>query len=121
MCFIIFSSTYDFCSLLNTAFVHNGRTECPSQMAKQGLPCTCPVKTGTYTLNPDVWTIPELPSILSWLSEVSIIESTSNPNDNHGNIVLWVLKPLVIIFRMYRSSHVYSWWKLKYPGYSTGK
>ena len=107
MCFIIFSSTYDLCSELNTAFVHNGVTQCPSQMAKQGLPCTCPVKAGTYTLNPDVWTIPELPSVLSWLSAVSIIGSEGSRYVNHGNIVLRVLKDLARIFQLYRGSQVY--------------
>jgi len=113
-CFIIFSSTYDFCSMLNTAFVHNGVTQCPSQMAKQGLPCTCPVKAGTYTLNPDVWTMPELSPILSLLSVVSIIGSQGSRYDNHGSIMLRVLKDLATIFQLYRGSQIYSCWKLKY-------
>ena len=109
-CFIIFSSTYDLCSILNTQFVQNGVTQCPLKWAKQGLPCSCPIKAGTYTLNPDVWTIPAPSALLSSMSAVSIIGCASSRYDNHGdNIVLRVLKDLATIFRWYRGSQVYLW------------
>jgi len=109
MCFIIFSSTYDLCSILDTTFVHNGVTQCPPKMVKQGLPCTCPIKAGTYTLHPEVWIIPEFPAFLSLLSAVSIIGCASSRYDNHGDIVLRVLKHLATIFLLYRGSQVYLW------------
>ena len=71
--FIFARSSYDFCDLLNQGFVHNNTTECPPQLRSQNLPCTCPFKAGTYTLNPATFTIPKLDSLWSWLASVSTI------------------------------------------------
>ncbi|OPL21199.1 hypothetical protein AM593_10784, partial [Mytilus galloprovincialis] len=81
------SCTYDFCSMLNTAFNVNGQISCPPQMAKQNLPCTCPIQAGTYTLNPDVWVIPTLPSLLSWLSSGDYKVDAKLVNKDSGEII----------------------------------
>lgn len=75
---ILLFSTYDLCSILSSRFNVNGQLSCPPQLEKQNLPCTCPIQAGTYTLNPDVWTIPPLRSFLSFYSSVRILKFKSH-------------------------------------------
>ncbi|XP_071137086.1 protein lin-12-like [Mytilus edulis] len=82
------SCTYDLCSMLSSRFNVNGQLSCPPQLEKQNLPCTCPIQAGTYTLNPNVWTIPPLPSILSYLSSGNhILVDVKLVNKDSGEIM----------------------------------
>ncbi|CAC5391679.1 GM2A [Mytilus coruscus] len=81
------SCTYDFCGMLSSTFNINGQLSCPPQMAKQNLPCTCPVQAGTYTLKPDVWTIPPVPSLLSWLTSGDYKVDAKLVNKDSGEII----------------------------------
>ncbi|XP_060069686.1 ganglioside GM2 activator-like [Ylistrum balloti] len=63
------SCTYpDVCSLLSSTFVKNGAVDCPVQLAAEGLPCTCPIQAGHYTLHHGHFQIPELSGVWSWLA-----------------------------------------------------
>ncbi|XP_076078997.1 ganglioside GM2 activator-like [Mytilus galloprovincialis] len=59
------SCTYDFCSLLTSNFVSNGKVSCPSEMKAQNLSCICPIQAGKYTLKPVVIQIPKMSGIVS--------------------------------------------------------
>ncbi|XP_005103957.1 ganglioside GM2 activator [Aplysia californica] len=60
------SCHYDLCNKLSEAFSAKG---CPAELKANNVPCTCDtLKPGTYSLNAQKFTIPELSGLYSWLA-----------------------------------------------------
>ncbi|RUS85218.1 hypothetical protein EGW08_007044 [Elysia chlorotica] len=59
------SCKYDACPLIGGF----NATGCPPQMSRSNIPCTCDtIKAGTYTMNSEVFSIPKLEGLWSWLA-----------------------------------------------------
>ena len=61
-------SEYDLCPLLDDF----NATNCPPQLLRENFPCMCNFHTGSYSLTNENFKIPELPSLLSWLTAVCL-------------------------------------------------
>ncbi|KAL8560163.1 hypothetical protein ACOMHN_021658 [Nucella lapillus] len=63
------SCTYkSACGMLSGSYGNGTNTACPPEIRATGMPCTCPIPAGTYSMANTVFKIPELTGVWSWLA-----------------------------------------------------